>query len=85
MASNQRRSGARHDVLPDSLPPRGLNRAQAAAYVGVSVGHFDKLVRDRLMPAAKELGGRLVWDRLELDQAFGTLPDKQEANPWDED
>ena len=79
---NQRR---RHDILPASLPPRGLNRAQAAAYIGVSVGHLDKLVRDGLMPEPKALGSRVVWDRVELDQAFDTLGDPVEYNPWHDD
>ena len=57
----------------DSLPPRGLSRVQAAAYIGVSPSHFDKLIRDRVMPPPKRLGGRVVWDRKQLDKAFDAL------------
>jgi predicted DNA-binding transcriptional regulator AlpA len=46
---------------------------QAAAYIGVSPSHFDKLIRDRLMPPPKRLGGRVVWDRNQLDKAFDAL------------
>lgn len=66
---------ARHAALPPGLVPRGLSRAEAAAYVGVSAGHFDKLVTDGTMPAPKQLRGRLVWDRVALDRAFSDLPD----------
>ena len=51
---------ARHAALPPGLTPRGLSRAEAAAYVGVS---------------PKQLRGRLVWDRVALDRAFGDLHD----------
>jgi predicted DNA-binding transcriptional regulator AlpA len=71
---------------------------QAAAYIGVSPSHFDKLIRDRLMPPPKRLGGRVVWDRNQIDKAFDALdvdtnqnqdddapsdhPD-DDSNPWD--
>jgi hypothetical protein len=41
VSAQQRRRGT---ALPVSLPPRGLSRAQAAEYVGVSPSTFDKLV-----------------------------------------
>lgn len=77
---------ARPDPLPVSLPPRGLCREQAAAYIGVSVGTFDQMVADGRMPAAKRIGARKVWDRSTLDLAFSALPDDPAAsgaNPWD--
>jgi len=67
---------ARPNVLPLSLPPRGLSREQAAAYVGVSVGTFDAMVEDGRMPAPKVINRRQVWDRHALDAAFDALPDK---------
>ncbi|MFG1256345.1 hypothetical protein V5F79_03405 [Xanthobacter flavus] len=77
---------ARHDILPISLPPRGLSRAEAAAYIGVSAGTFDQLVKDGRMPPAKRINSRTVWDRRKLDAAFDALPDgAQEENrddPW---
>ncbi|WP_316190546.1 hypothetical protein [Bradyrhizobium sp. SZCCHNS2096] len=73
---------ARADVLPISLPPRGLSREQAAAYIGVSPSTFDKLVTEGAMPSPKRLRGRLVWDRKRLDACFDALDDGGE-NPWD--
>ena len=73
----------RGDVLPRSLPPRGLSRVQAAAYIGVSPSKFDEMVRDGLMPRPKRIGARTVWDRHRLDEAWDALPEDAEANPWD--
>ena len=56
------------------LPPRGLNRSQAAAYVGISPTQFDKMVIAGDMPGPRKIGKRRVWDRIELDQAFEDLP-----------
>ena len=64
------------DVLPSSLPPRGLSRERAAAYIGVSAGTFDLMVRDGRMPQPKVIGTRLVWDRHAIDHAFDALPDR---------
>lgn len=68
------------------LRPRGLNREDAAAYIGVSARKFDELVGDGRMPAAIQIDGRKVWDLRELDQAFdrlrGVAP-AGEANEWD--
>lgn len=74
------------DILPLSLAPRGLSRAEAAAYVGVSPSLFDLLVSDGRMPAPKRINSRTVWDRKKLDQAFELIPDGKtvENNPWDD-
>lgn len=56
------------------VAPRGLNREQASAYVGVSAGTFDKLVDTAAMPRPRMAGTRLIWDIQELDQAFDELP-----------
>jgi predicted DNA-binding transcriptional regulator AlpA len=73
------------NVLPQSLPPRGLSREEAAAYVGISPSLFDTLVKDGRMPSPKRINARTVWDRLQLDAAFAALPgDDAPANPWDE-
>lgn len=76
----------RRDVLPSSLPPRGLTRVEAAAYVGVSPTLFDEMVKDRRMPKPKRANARTIWDRLALDAAFAALPDEDgaaEIDPWD--
>lgn len=71
-------------VLPPSLPPRGLNRVEAAAYIGVSPSLFDMMVNDGRMPKAKRINSRTVWDRQKLDTAFAALPDgEDESNPFD--
>ena len=63
------------DILPHSLPPRGLSREEAAAYVGVSPSLFDAMVKDRRMPRPKRINARTVWDGIRLDAAFAALPD----------
>jgi predicted DNA-binding transcriptional regulator AlpA len=65
----------RANVLPLSLPPRGLDRCEAAAYIGVSPSLFDMMVKDSRMPPAKRINSRTVWDRRRLDLAFDALPD----------
>lgn len=75
----------RHDILPVSLPPRGLSRVEAAAYIGVSPTMFDEMVKDSRMPTPKRINSRTVWDRKKLDAAFDALPDEQEEprdDPW---
>jgi predicted DNA-binding transcriptional regulator AlpA len=74
------------DVLPGSLSPRGLSRAEAAAYVGISPSLFDMMIKDGRMPGPKRINSRVVWDRIKLDLAFDALPDDDASllNPWDE-
>jgi predicted DNA-binding transcriptional regulator AlpA len=67
------------------VPPRGLCRAEAAAYVGVSPTLFDEMVSDGRMPKPKSINARTVWDRLQLDRAFDALPDVNNGcddDPW---
>lgn len=73
----------RAPALPPSLPPRGLSRTEAAAYIGVSPTLFDELVRDGRMPKAKRINARAVWDRHHVDRAFDAISDNQDHNPWD--
>jgi len=42
--------------------------------VGISVTTFDRLVEEGLMPAARQIYGRRVWDVIEINQAFDALP-----------
>ena len=72
------------DILPRSLPPRGLSRVQAATYVGVSTTLFDAMVSDGSMPGPKRYHTRTIWDRASLDEAFAALPGDGEVNPWDD-
>lgn len=75
------------DIVPTQIVPRGMNRMVAAAYIGIGTTLFDRLVSDGRMPRPRKLDGRLVWDKLELDQSFSDLPhDVQDSiNPWDEE
>jgi predicted DNA-binding transcriptional regulator AlpA len=66
---------------------RGLTRVEAAAYIGVSPGKFDELVRDGRMPPPKRIDGRKVWDIQDLDLAFDALPSENETSAgstWDD-
>ena len=61
-----------------SLPhwPRFLSRAQAAAYVGVSIEVFDAEVASGRWPQGLPRGakgGKLTWDRNALDTAADRL------------
>lgn len=78
----------RRDILPRSLPPRGLSRVESARYLGIGLTLFEELVHDGTLPGPKRLRGRTVWDRIELDAAFEALPTEGAAasgstNPWD--
>ena len=73
---------ARRDSLPSSLPPRGLSRVQAAAYVGVSPSLFDEMVKDGRMPSPVRINSRVLWDRLQLDEAFAALPHDGGPEEW---
>ena len=71
--------------LPLSLAPRGLSRVQSAQYIGVGVTKFDEMVADGRMPRPKRIDGRLVWDRIKLDEAFDALDDDTgPKNEWDD-
>ena len=80
----QRNGSPAVSSLPVSLAPRGLSRAQAAEYIGVGVTKFDELVDDGRMPRPKRIDGRIVWDRIKLDEAFDALDDEGgPSNEWD--
>lgn len=79
---DEKPSARRSSTLPLSLPPRGLSRAQAAEYVGVSPSTFDKMVAAGEMPCPKKIRTRTIWDRKALDCAFDAFDDGGE-NPWD--
>jgi predicted DNA-binding transcriptional regulator AlpA len=60
-------------------PPRGMSRAEAARWVGVSASKFDQLVKDGRMPRPRAIDGRVIWDRYQLDAAIDELPDRDRA------
>ena len=69
----------------ERIVPRGLNRPEAAAYIGVSNSKFDQMVDDGRMPKPKQIDSRRIWDVRQLDVAFEGLPGGGEIleNPWD--
>jgi predicted DNA-binding transcriptional regulator AlpA len=71
--------------LPPSLPPIGLSRVEAAAYIGVSPSMFDLMVKDGRMPGPKRINGRVVWDRKRVEAYWAALPDEDsnQNNPFD--
>ena len=72
--------------MPPSLPPRGLTRLQAAEYIGVGASKFDEMVNDGRMPKPKKIDGRVVWDRVLLDEKFEELEDQSSTSKprkWD--
>lgn len=60
--------------------PRGLRRAEAAAYLGISPGTFDTWVEEGVMPQAIRRRGIVVWDREALDAAFDALAQSESAS-----
>lgn len=72
---------ARAAGLP--VPRRGLRRAEAAIYIGVSPSKFDQLVADKRMPPCFKVDGCRIWDIRALDRAFDTLSGADEdAEEW---
>lgn len=71
--------------LPEnsSVLRRGLSRAEAARYVGVSPGTFDKMVSNGEMPLPKCVRSRKIWDCLAIEIAFDALPVAESLTPAD--
>jgi predicted DNA-binding transcriptional regulator AlpA len=65
--------------------PRGLRRAEAARYIGISTTHFDKQVKAGTVPAPLQLFGVNVWDRFALDALFdgSQQPANDNDDYWD--
>ena len=62
--------------------PFALRRPHAAAHVGCSVVHFDKLVG--VMPRARVIDGVKVWLRPELEEALLSAPTEGRASICEE-
>ena len=56
--------------MPYGAWPRGLSVLQAAAYAGVSPGKFQAEVKAGLWPKPETRGGRKIWDRRAIDEAW---------------
>lgn len=74
----------RQDALPKSLPPIGLSREVAAAFIDVSPSKFDEMVKDKRMPKPKQIDSRRVWSRTAIEKAFAALPgdDSDQDDEW---
>jgi len=74
----------RQDALPKNLPPIGLSREVAAAFIDVSPSKFDEMVKDRRMPKPKQIDSRRVWSRTAIEKAFAALPgdDSDQDDEW---
>lgn len=74
----------RQDILPRSLPPIGLSRETAAAFIDVSPSKFDEMVKDGRMPKPKRIDARRVWSRIAIEKAFARLPgdEEDEEDEW---
>ena len=68
------------------VPRRGLSHDEAAMYIGISSGKFDKMLADGRMPNPRRIDGRKVWDIRDLDVAFEALPreDGPVGGSWDD-
>lgn len=64
------------------VPRRGLNRVEAARYVGVSTTTFDKLISEGKMPEPFRIGSRTIWDLRKLDAAFDVLSGPEEEDSF---
>ena len=57
-------------VDPYAYPPRGVDLAAAARYLGLDPDAFLALVKSGNLPRPRRLGEAAVWDRVALDTAF---------------
>lgn len=67
--------------------PRGMRRAVAASYLGISPSHFDKQRAAGAIPSPKLLFGVELYDRYDLDSLFGepkyTAANDNQDDYWD--
>lgn len=61
------------NVLPNSLPPYGLNRSQAAEFVGLKLGKFDHEVKAGNLPPPLRFGRSIVWTTRTLQEALDEM------------
>ncbi|UQD76260.1 hypothetical protein JEY40_17945 [Bradyrhizobium japonicum] len=72
---------------PVARDARLVDRRRAAAYVGVTAGRFEQLVRDNVVPAPVMVDNKRRWPIALLDGArdavIGTMPPVSAATPPD--
>jgi hypothetical protein len=65
------------------VPRRGLSRAEAAMYLGISPSKFDELRKSNRIAPPKVLDGRLIFTVERLDEFLDALPDEnQTEDEW---
>lgn len=62
---------SKKDTFPEW--PRGLSVRMAAHYTGVSENMFREEVKAGVWPQPIRRGGRVVWDRQEIDKRFDAM------------
>jgi hypothetical protein len=67
------------------MQPRGLRRATAAAYLGISLSLFDRERAAGNIPAPRTMFGVALYDRLVLDSLFDGQPaaNDNDSDYWD--
>lgn len=65
--------------------PRGMRRAVAAAYLGISPSHFDTQRRAGAIPAPRQMLGVELYDKHELDALFADSAILSASNDSDSD
>lgn len=67
--------------------PRGLRRADAARYLGISPTLFDAKRKEGAIPPPRAMFGVMIWDRHDLDSLFAkpvyAAANDNGANYWD--
>jgi hypothetical protein len=76
-------NGLRQSIKKTLCPRRGLNRQEAASYIGVSGSLFDEIFRSGEMSKSLLIKRRTVWDRHQLDEYFEALS-APDDNQWDD-
>lgn len=74
---------SRQSILPTVPVIFGLPEVEAAASIGISQTKFRELVATGVMPTARKIGGKLVYDVDELRLAFKSLPHQGEDTEVD--
>ena len=80
LKAHRRLKKRRGNALPYNLPPRGVDREEAAAYCGVGETYFNQMVADGWMPKPWRMGSRPVWDLRKIDRALDKL-DTEDTSP----
>jgi predicted DNA-binding transcriptional regulator AlpA len=60
---------------PYAYPPRFMDRREAARYLAVGTTTFDELVSEGVFPRPKKVRSKVVWDRIDLDEAATNILD----------